>query len=591
MVCGPVMYQQHVTAVRQAGLASMRAVHTGLNSTCNTGSYLWSGGVGFEELVRAVESLYMDQIQPLSRILKRRLVEQSGDRNLRTLDIDSGALRVAILAATPLLGVNHVEGGDWEAVLTDRAPDFVDPHDPHDSYPESLWQAFSQYIASIQEMEPEQYRLPASRYACAAELKERNLPFFAGLKLGSLCHIVQLSTSQKQILGYRDGALVPYSMSKCLMKKQHAELCSATTNPEEQGLPFADMASVRACIAEIMQMARWSEAGCEPLANIKRTFRARYHLELSETLLGYTKLSELLRDLPDLCYLEMRNSGCTVVPAPLDLSNLQMDSKPSECAPQSVPWKISKLEERGDIRSMVKNTFIEQPVQREGKRRRAQSVPKDFGSTKDDWETACHVLSFQYRPVNPSASLRTINVETHGCGLGLDVSDSGEALLVEDVGPGPVELWNLSHPEEVVQIGDRILQVNGVAGDASVLLSAIQASDSLELVVEPKPLNTKDDSTASTVSGQSLKHEWTLEDLTSTPCASEAGDLLCDMEPPTTTAWQNPIANPELLCDFRVPFKPAGSAIIKAPELREIPRNPQGGKIFIHSGPPPFLMA
>merc|ERR1712193_93264 len=109
--------------------------------------------------------------------------------------------------------------------------------------------------ASIQEMEPEQYRLPASRYACAAELKERNLPFFAGLKLGSLCHIVQLSTSQKQILGYRDGALVPYQMSKCLVKKQHAELgwaCTAMNNSEGQGLPFADMATVRACIAEIM---------------------------------------------------------------------------------------------------------------------------------------------------------------------------------------------------------------------------------------------------------------------------------------------------------------------------------------------------
>ena len=76
-----------------------------------------------------------------------------------------------------LSGCQGGEGGDWEAVLTDRAPNFVDPHDPRDVYPESLWQAFSQYIASIQEMEPEQYRLPASRYACAVELKERNLPF------------------------------------------------------------------------------------------------------------------------------------------------------------------------------------------------------------------------------------------------------------------------------------------------------------------------------------------------------------------------------------------------------------------------------
>jgi len=187
---------------------------------------------------------------------------------------------------------------------------------------------------------------------------------------------------------------------------------------------------------------------------------------------------------------------------------------------------------------------------------------------------------------------RTIIIERNGCGLGLDVSHEDGALLIEDVGPGPVELWNLSHPEEVVQIGDRILQVNGVSGDASSMLSAIQASSTLKLVVEPKPHNTKDDSTASTVSGQSLKHEWTLEDLTSTPSASEAGDFLWNKETPPPSAWQIPVANPELCCDFRVPFEPTGPKFVTAPEVScGVPCNPHGGKIFIHSGPPPFLMA
>jgi hypothetical protein len=262
-----------------------------------------------------------------------------------------------------------------------------------------------------------------------------------------------------------------------------------------------------------------------------------------------------------------------------------------ECAPQSMHLQLSQFEESSDIRRMVKNTFIEQPVQKEGARRRTHSVPKDFGSTKDDWETACHVLSFQHRPVKPSASIHAVNVERHGCGLGLDVSDDHEALLIEDVGPGPVELWNLSHPEEVVQIGDRILEVNGISGNASALLSAIQTFDTLELIVESKPHHAKDDSTASTVSGQSLKHEWTLEDLTTTPCASEAGDLLLDMEPPSTFALQVPLANPEPRCDLPVPFTHAGSNVLAVPNVGGIPYNPQGGKIFIHSGPPPFMMA
>merc|ERR1719502_442676 len=93
----------------------------------------------------------------------------------------------------------------------------------------------------------------------------------------------------------------------------------AAANDEAPTVPFADWAAVRSCLVEIMNLARHSEHGCEPLANIKRLFRSRYHLELSETLLGYTKLSEVLQDpqVSDLCTLQMRNSGCSVVPTPL----------------------------------------------------------------------------------------------------------------------------------------------------------------------------------------------------------------------------------------------------------------------------------
>merc|ERR1712134_62141 len=106
-------------------------------------------------------------------------------------------------------------------------------------------------------------------------------------------------------------------MSRCLQKKQHAEYnapvsivagnCSA--------LPFADWSTTRACMAEIMEAARYSTEGAERLANIKRIFRARYQLELSETMLGHTKLSELLNDhqLHDLCRIELRNGGYAVV--------------------------------------------------------------------------------------------------------------------------------------------------------------------------------------------------------------------------------------------------------------------------------------
>jgi hypothetical protein len=53
-----------------------------------------------------------------------------------------------------------------------------------------------------------------------------------------------------------------------------------------------------------------------PLSNVKRLFRSRFHMELSETALGYSKLSELLKDprLQDICTVQLRGQGYVVVP-------------------------------------------------------------------------------------------------------------------------------------------------------------------------------------------------------------------------------------------------------------------------------------
>merc|ERR1719191_2339002 len=200
------------------------------------------------------------------------------------------------------------------AVLNDRRPNFIDVHDSCDTYAPDLWEAFHQYMTSLEN--PKEYRLPSSRYACAHELRDRALPFFTGLTLGSLCHVVQLAVSKKNILGYSDGALVPYAMSHCLVKKQHAECMLACAPAHAEGvLPCADWGAVRACLAEIMEAALHSDEGFERLANVKRIFRSKYQLELSETLLGHTKLSELLQDarLADLCTVELRNGVYAVV--------------------------------------------------------------------------------------------------------------------------------------------------------------------------------------------------------------------------------------------------------------------------------------
>jgi len=100
----------------------------------------------------------------------------------------------------------------------------------------------------------------------------------------------------------------------------------------------------------------------------------------------------------------------------------------------------------------------------------------------------CTVLSYQHCPVQSEVVhdvQRIVTVNKMGCGLGLDVSRDGDALLVEGVGPGAIQWWNVSHPVEAVMPGDRIIDVNGVAGDATLLLQACGAPGTLRLTVLP----------------------------------------------------------------------------------------------------------
>merc|ERR1719313_3115276 len=189
---------------------------------------------------------------------------------------------------------------------------------------------------------------------------------------------------------------------------------------------------------------------------------------------------------------------------------------------------------------MVKNTFIEHPDAissvRESARRRSSSVPRNFGSAKDDWETACHMLSYQHECIKPldlesPVCTRKVIVQRHGMGLGLDVSceeESGsEFLVIEDVGPGPVELWNLSHPgDAMVHAGDRILEVNGVSGDANAMLQAVQASDTVELILE--------------CPSQDVKREVS-QVMPSSPTPTASWD-----NPVASGAWQSSVLGPQI---------------------------------------------
>merc|ERR1719374_463912 len=59
-------------------------------------------------------------------------------------------------------------------------------------------------------------------------------------------------------------------------------------------------------------------------------------------------------------------------------------------------------------------------------------------------------------------------VKEEGVSLGVDVDPGvGSSLLIDSVNPGLIQSWNRSHPDEMVEPGDYIIEVNGVLGEAS----------------------------------------------------------------------------------------------------------------------------
>lgn len=67
-------------------------------------------------------------------------------------------------------------------------------------------------------------------------------------------------------------------------------------------------------------------------------------------------------------------------------------------------------------------------------------------------------------------------------GIGLDIEMSkGTTLLVSGVQGGSVLAWNDSHVGSEVKRGDRIVEVNGISGDARQLIEALNASHELSI--------------------------------------------------------------------------------------------------------------
>merc|ERR1719491_2153790 len=266
---------------------------------------------GSVDLCSAVESLYRDGLKPYGRILRKRLAEQAQEMGRGSAETDVISLRAAC-EACPFLLVKDGEGGDWAAILPGVREAFVDVYSPQDCYPSDLWHELAGYFSSL---DGANMILPGGRYSCAQVLVQRRLPCLGQCSLGQVCHIVQLAISQKKLLGYLNDMGVPYSRSSSMLKEQSARLARpcANTARHSKSSAVATWDMMRPCLQQLLITTGQPMS----LSNVKRLFRKQFHVELSETALGYAKLSECLQDprVRDLCDVKLQGQGYTITPA------------------------------------------------------------------------------------------------------------------------------------------------------------------------------------------------------------------------------------------------------------------------------------
>merc|ERR1712137_1500747 len=187
-------------------------------------------------------------------------------------DVDAMHLRKAC-ERSDLIHVETEEGGDWSALLKGVDEKIVDVYSPAVTYMPEFWGRLAQLFDQLKEA------LPGGRNSCGKELVALRLPFLTEFSLGKMVAI-----SQKKLLGYHNGTLVPCRLSRDMMKEQCAlrqRLCGTNVSHFPSTAPLASLESVCTGLRTLLD----ASSGSLPLSNVKRLLRSRFRLELSGTLL------------------------------------------------------------------------------------------------------------------------------------------------------------------------------------------------------------------------------------------------------------------------------------------------------------------
>lgn len=276
-------------------------------------------------LLEAVRSLYEDRLEPLDHHVRRRIEERTETRWTPEELVD-------VIQQTSGLRIEELPGRSKRWIYLEGATDdFVDATSLHDPFPVKLWHDLKAFVESNTKTW-ETWAFSSSRYDIARIL-QKEVEVLQRYTLGEVCHAVHLAVKKHQILGYRNGQIVPYHLSLDFEKQTHAARLGACCPLKlESENCLQDWERAQAMLTELMEDPEYASG--LPLSSLKTIFRKRYHCELSETVFGHTKLSALVNDphFLQVCRVEAKGAELYVHRAGISSTTRSSDTASGSCS-------------------------------------------------------------------------------------------------------------------------------------------------------------------------------------------------------------------------------------------------------------------
>ncbi|GAW83020.1 hypothetical protein, conserved [Plasmodium gonderi] len=252
-------------------------------------------------LEKLLNSLYDDRIIPLIINLKGR-ADEYNFRNILKNNIKNS---YSLYTEKYIVKVNSSCADNCLVYFLDRKVDsdyFFSINDSEDRYDPKLWKQFEKYLREIADSEdPKLYSFSGGRYGMAKELQKRKLPFFEGLYLGHLCHIIHISATRK-IIAYENNFIKPISQCR---KYENARMGILNTRGQNMQNYISSIDELKFYLNDILKCYK---RGIN-ISTLKGKMISNYNKRLCESVFHCVKLVELLQmeELRDICVVDMES--------------------------------------------------------------------------------------------------------------------------------------------------------------------------------------------------------------------------------------------------------------------------------------------